>query len=114
MAFTNKDVLTNEEIIERLQEAFDILEDLNSTISHEDLEDLESNINDLICEHEDYQEMDSVEIDFKAMFLECENPIDSDDEIAINEAFNNYTDSLCKDSEISDYHYNNWCNTITP
>lgn len=31
----------------------------------------------------------------------------ADDEPAINEAFNDYTDSLCKDGDISDETYNN-------
>lgn len=31
----------------------------------------------------------------------------ADDEIALNEEFNNWTDSLCKDGEISQYVYNN-------
>ena len=31
-----------------------------------------------------------------------------DDEIMYNEEWNNYTDSLCKDGQISNYAYNNW------
>jgi hypothetical protein len=31
----------------------------------------------------------------------------ADDEVALNEEFNNWTDSLCKDGIISDYVYNN-------
>ncbi len=31
----------------------------------------------------------------------------ADDEVALNEAFNDWTDSLCKDGEISSFVYNN-------
>ena len=30
------------------------------------------------------------------------------DETALNEAWNNWTDMLCKDGEITDWQYNNW------
>ena len=33
----------------------------------------------------------------------------ADDEVAINEAFNNWTDGLCKDGEIHDEQYNSYC-----
>lgn len=32
-----------------------------------------------------------------------------DDEPAISEAFNNWTDSLCKDGEIHEEQYNSYC-----
>lgn len=32
-----------------------------------------------------------------------------DDTVAINEAFNNWTDALCKDGEIHLEQYNNYC-----
>jgi hypothetical protein len=32
-----------------------------------------------------------------------------DDEPAMNEGFNNWTDSLCKDGEIHEWQYNNYC-----
>jgi len=34
---------------------------------------------------------------------------DADDSIAFNEAFNNWTDDLCKDGDISEDVYNNVC-----
>ena len=36
--------------------------------------------------------------------------IDPTDRIAQWEAFNNYTDSLCKDGLITDWQYSNWAN----
>ena len=32
------------------------------------------------------------------------------DKVALRESWNNFTDSLCKDGEITDYQYNNWSN----
>ena len=32
-----------------------------------------------------------------------------DDTVAMNEAFNNWTDSLCKEGEIHPEQYNNYC-----
>lgn len=32
-----------------------------------------------------------------------------DDEPALNEAFNNWTDMLCKDGELHDVQYNEYC-----
>lgn len=50
--------------------------------------------------------------DFREMwneFLQSE-PQWKGDSIAKREAFNNYTDSLCKDGLITDYQYHNWTN----
>ena len=33
-----------------------------------------------------------------------------DDRIALAEGWNNWTDALCKDGEITDFQYNNWDN----
>ena len=52
-----------------------------------------------------------------ATFMECYVPVITKDEQRYNchpdlpmrrETWNNYTDSLCKDGEISDWQYENW------
>jgi len=55
-------------------------------------------------------EMTSEEVqeDFKENILPMVlDTYDADDEIAINEAFNDYTDSLCQTGKITDWLYNN-------
>ena len=54
------------------------------------------------------QRMNKRQIDanFKEHFL----PHLPDDRIAQWEAWNNYTDSLCKDGMITDWQYHNWAN----
>lgn len=38
------------------------------------------------------------------------NGKESLDTVARSEAWNNFTDSLCKEGKISDWQYNNWTN----
>ena len=44
------------------------------------------------------------------MFKEIAMSIPSHDKPMLREAWNNYTDSLCKDGEISDRQYSTWSN----
>jgi hypothetical protein len=58
--------------------------------------------------------MSNTDRDFSARFDEEIAPsvlelYDADDRIAFNEAFNNWTDSLCKAGDISDEVYMNVC-----
>jgi len=46
---------------------------------------------------------------FDQMIEECWPDIDTDDEVMISEEFNNWSDSLCKDGEIHEEQYNNYC-----
>lgn len=55
---------------------------------------------------------EEIETGLRALFVAEIQPFviaqySADDEIALNEAFNNWTDMLCKDGEISDHIYNN-------
>lgn len=62
-------------------------------------------LNNLIQSEEELSER------FDSM-LECSNffsVYDKDDAVAINEEFNNYSDSLCKDGQIHEEQYNNYC-----
>lgn len=45
--------------------------------------------------------------DLQAMWDEIRAELPDDDEPAINEAFNNWTDALCKDGEICQWQYDN-------
>lgn len=60
-----------------------------------------------ICYHciKKYMTAEQVESSFNELMQEH---MASNDEIMFNEAFNNYTDSLCKDKQITEYAYNNW------
>jgi hypothetical protein len=58
----------------------------------------------------DELQFDDVQDTIRARFKEEIEPLvieryGPDDEIALNEAFNDWTDGLCKDGEISDYAY---------
>lgn len=46
---------------------------------------------------------------FDAMLAECCPDFDTEDEPAISEAFNNWSDSLCKDGEIHPEQYSQYC-----
>lgn len=48
--------------------------------------------------------------DFVERFEELYDEEPFNDLIAAREAWNNYTDSLCKNGEISEWQYNNWPN----
>ena len=55
-----------------------------------------------------------IDREFSARFDEEVAPMilemyDADDSVAFNESFNNWTDSLCKDGDISQDVYNNVC-----
>lgn len=45
---------------------------------------------------------------FDQMLAECAPNFPLDDEPALSEAFNNWSDSLCKDGEIHDEQYNQY------
>ena len=46
---------------------------------------------------------------FDSMLEECFPDFDKDDEVAINEDFNNWSDSLCKDGLIHEEQYRQYC-----
>lgn len=55
-----------------------------------------------------YKTWDTVINDFEEHYLpELIKAYGSDDKIAMREAFNNYTDMLCKEGEITEWQYNN-------
>jgi len=62
-------------------------------------------------DNDDFRSFEDVQADFEENVLPyVVEKYGKDDEIAIREAWNDYTDGLCKDGEISEWAYENWDN----
>jgi len=55
-----------------------------------------------------YSSEDELSEAFDSMLDECYPDFDTEDEPALAEAFNNWTDGLCKDGEIHPEQYNSY------
>ena len=107
--------ITNEEFDKRLKETIEdnasallliagVYEIVSEYYNNDILEDYEDD-NEHFLHYHDVVEMFS---DGLSVF-EMQQKYNHDD-IMLREDFNNYTDMLCKNGEISDWAYNNWDN----
>jgi len=72
---------------------------------------IEGYIESNLCHRNKFLSHDQALEDFKAEILPLVYAkYDRDDAIAVREAFNNWTDSLCKDGQIDDTQYSQWDN----
>jgi len=116
--------ITKEDFDKRLQ---GMIEDNTTTLLHiPGLYEVVSEFfnNDIIEEYEEendhFLDYDTVNQMFCDSFEDCQgrdiwHTIDRikhkvNDDIMLREDYNNYTDMLCKDGQISDFAYNNWDN----
>lgn len=106
--------ITKEDFDERLQNMIDdfdcvltiagIYEILSEYFNNDILSDYE-NDNDHFMDYATVNEMFSDGLTIEEMRRKYNY-----DDTMLREDYNNYTDMLCKDGEISDYAYNNWDN----
>jgi hypothetical protein len=89
---------------EFIQKAGDCLSYAQEIFNNEILEDYEED-NSHFLDYDTVVEMFTDGATFEEMRIKYKY-----DDIALREDFNNYTDMLCKDGQISDWAYHNWDN----
>ena len=75
-----------------------------NNIDNLELVELYAEDNNLIASEQELSDLFDEEV-LPSVLKSC----DEDDEAAINESYNNWTDALCKDGEIHIEQYENYC-----
>lgn len=108
--------ITTKEFDRRLAEHLDNLDGWDLLQIPGIYEVVSEHFNNIILEeyeddNADFRSFEDVKEDFEENILPyVVEQYGKDDVIAIREAWNDYTDSLCKDNEISEWAYENWDN----